>query len=82
MQRHQAISSTSYTGCIGRLVVGGTLMDLNAPLRSQGVEIGCPPRSDKCISDYCFSGSGRCVSVWNGTVCSCEGESPLCDSGM
>ncbi len=79
IQRSEFISSTSYIGCLANVVVGGRLLDFNAPLRSEGVEIGCPPLNDKCSRSQCSSGD--CVSVWNGTVCSCGDESPLCEDG-
>ena len=77
IQRSEFISSTSYTGCLGNLTVGGALLDFNAPLRSEGIAKGCPPLDDRCSVKYCPE--GECVNVWNGTLCSCEGDSLQCE---
>ncbi len=76
IQRTEFILSTSYTGCLSNVVVGGSLMDFNSPLRSEGVAKGCPPLDDHCSVTLCPMGD--CVGVWNGTLCSCEEDTPQC----
>jgi len=79
--RSEHISSTSYTGCLSQVTMGETLLDLASPLRAGGVVRGCPPVEDHCPSSQCVNGGlGECVSVWDGTVCDCELDHPLCQS--
>ena len=56
----------------------GTLVDLATPTHSYGTNEGCPPMDGACDDVMCDS--GECVPVWNGGVCSCDGDTPLCES--
>ena len=70
------LAISTFAGCLSHLALDGTLVDLATPTSSYGVEEGCPPLGTKCSLDGCDR--GECVPVWNGTLCSCEGDIPLC----
>ena len=51
-------------------------MDLSSALRSFGTREGCPPF--EVTYDQVTCDRGECVRVWNGSLCSCDGDVPLC----
>ena len=72
------LAISTFVGCLSTLARDGVLIDLATPTRSYGVKEGCPPLGAECSSGEC--NRGECVPVWNGTLCSCEGDEPLCQN--
>ena len=77
-----ALSSASFTGCIRRLLLGSTSVDLRQTLSSPpssslaiigslvSPSLGCP-RDQGCSSQPCANGA-TCTSTWLGYSCACR----------
>lgn len=72
------LSSASYDGCLSDVTVGLAVVDLGAPVRQEGTQPGCPPLERSC-DQSCPNAGEECVSVWNGTLCTCD-SSTQCQS--
>lgn len=75
-----SLSRFNFVGCLANLVIDDRIVDLASPIRQYGTSEGCPPHDGSCDNKSCPS-NGKCVPVWNGSLCHCE-EFPECDSTL